>query len=144
VKKEFSGSPAPDQPAPPRSDSSIVPSARSQPATTDSKSANEFFAASGSGATNAVASLPNYRSNPAPSYPFESRRLKQQGLVWLDVEVAESGDPRNVRVARTSGFPALDAAALDAVRRWKFEPARLGGRAIAARVEVPVRFRLQD
>ena len=86
--------------------------------------------------------LPEYRSNPAPIYPDSARRKRQEGVVWLMVEVSEWGDARAVAVERTSGYAALDDAALEAVRGWKFSPARQGDRAVAARVEVPVRFRL--
>lgn len=85
---------------------------------------------------------PRYRSNPRPDYPAEARRLRQQGRVLLDVAVSAAGQPTSVSVKQSSGVAVLDAAALAAVRRWTFEPARTGGRAVAARVEIPVRFEL--
>lgn len=85
---------------------------------------------------------PRYRSNPRPEYPAEARRLRQQGRVLLDVAVSAGGRPTSVSVKQSSGVASLDAAALAAVRRWTFEPARTAGIAVAARVEVPVRFDL--
>ena len=85
---------------------------------------------------------PRYRSNPRPDYPAEARRLRQQGRVLLDVAVSAGGRPTSVSVKQSSGVAALDAAALAAVRRWTFEPARTAGIPVAARVEVPVRFDL--
>lgn len=73
---------------------------------------------------------------------LEARRLKQQGVVLLEVEVNADGRPTDVRVRGSSGFSALDQAALKAVRRWEFEPARIGGLPVSSRVEVPVRFSL--
>ena len=85
---------------------------------------------------------PRYRSNPRPDYPTEARRLRQQGRVLLEVTVSAAGQPTSVTVKQSSGVASLDAAALAAVRRWTFEPARTAGLAVAARVEVPVRFDL--
>ena len=89
-------------------------------------------------------SLPQYRSNPAPVYPDSARRQRQEGVVWLAVEVSERGDALTVAVGQSSGHAALDHAAVMAVRGWKFEPARQGARPAVARVEVPVRFRLAN
>ena len=87
-------------------------------------------------------SPPRYRSNPRPEYPAEARRLRQQGRVLLEVEVSAEGQPASVSLKRSSGVASLDAAALAAVRRWTFEPARTAGLPVAARVEVPVQFDL--
>jgi len=56
--------------------------------------------------------------------------------------VSPDGETQETRVWRSSGQPLLDAAAVAAVRRWAFEPARHGGHAVAAWVEVPIHFRL--
>ncbi len=82
------------------------------------------------------------RFNPKPSYPPEARRLRQEGQVLLDVEVSADGRATSVSVRRSSGFPLLDAAAQEAVRRWTFDPARVAGLAVATRSEVPVTFKL--
>ncbi len=83
-----------------------------------------------------------YRSNPQPEYPAEARRLKQQGVAYLHVQVSAEGRPSSVTLSRSSGFPLLDSAAIGAVRHWTFEPGRAGGLPISSSVEVPVRFRL--
>ena len=85
---------------------------------------------------------PRYRFNPQPSYPAESRQAHQEGRVLLVVDVNTDGNPTRVEIKQGSGFAALDLAALNAVRRWKFEPARKGGVSVEARVEVPVQFSL--
>lgn len=89
-------------------------------------------------------SKPDYLRNPAPEYPREARRRGQQGLVILDVRVSKDGRPLSVEIKNPSGIPSLDAAALKAVQRWLFAPARVGNIAVDARVEVPVRFRIQN
>ena len=63
-------------------------------------------------------------------------------MVLVSVEVGTDGRASDVTLARSSGFPLLDAAALQAVRRWRFEPAQAGGLPVSSRVEVPVRFSL--
>ena len=81
--------------------------------------------------------------NPKPAYPFVARQRGQEGQVLLTVEVAPDGTADRVEIARSSGFPGLDDAARRAVARWRFNPARHGGAAVAARVTVPIRFSLR-
>lgn len=83
-----------------------------------------------------------YLDNPAPIYPAPSRKLREQGRVLLRVQVTADGRAESVAVERSSGFERLDQAAIDAVRRWKFIPARQGEQPIAAPVIVPVTFEL--
>ena len=60
----------------------------------------------------------------------------------LSVRVDAAGRPERVEIQVSSGFAALDAAAVEAVQGWEFEPGRLGGEAVPSRVEVPIQFRL--
>ncbi len=85
-----------------------------------------------------------YRLNPSPTYPAAARREKLQGLVLLRVEVSEEGFALKVEIEESSGHRLLDTAALDAVRRWRFEPARVAGQAIKGRAQVPIRFKLES
>lgn len=73
----------------------------------------------------------NYLRNPAPAYPAMSRRLGEEGRVVLRVFVDIDGRPEQVELKNSSGFPRLDQAAEDAVRRWKFVPAKRGEEAVA-------------
>lgn len=82
----------------------------------------------------------DYLQNPRPDYPSLSRRLGEQGRVVLRVRVEPSGAASQVELQRSSGFSRLDEAALQAVRRWKFVPARRGSEAIAEWVLVPIPF----
>ena len=99
--------------------------------------------ATGRGARNGtLSSHARYLSNPRPDYPEEARQKHQEGVVMVSVEVGTDGSGSDVTLARSSGFPLLDAAALQAVRRWRFEPAQVAGLPVSSRVEVPVRFSL--
>lgn len=81
--------------------------------------------------------------NPAPVYPPEARRRREEGQVLLEVFIREDGSVGGLLVKRTSGHPALDRAALEAVQRWRFVPARRGSEAIPYSYELPVEFSLR-
>ena len=78
-----------------------------------------------------------------PSYPSNARRLGIQGTTLLSVFVAVDGHVADVVVKQSAGHPDLDQAAADAVKRWRFDPARRGSEAVAMWVLLPVEFRLR-
>jgi TonB family protein len=55
--------------------------------------------------------------------------------------VDAEGNPRDIRVLRGLGF-GLDAKAIDAVRQWRFAPAKKDGKPVNVQVNVEVAFRL--
>lgn len=83
-----------------------------------------------------------YLRNPAPAYPAPARRSGDQGTVMLKVLVSPEGAPVRVELDQSSGSRLLDGAALDAVKGWRFVPARRGERSIEDWVRVPIVFRL--
>ncbi|MEO1767251.1 energy transducer TonB [Thiobacter aerophilum] len=85
-----------------------------------------------------------YLANPRPPYPLAARRLGLEGQVVLRAEILPDGRCGELVVAQSSGHALLDEAALAAVKRWRFLPARRGEAPIAAWVEIPIRFRLTD
>jgi protein TonB len=85
-----------------------------------------------------------YLNNPAPAYPALSRRMGEEGRVVLRVYVSEQGQAAQVQLRTSSKHPRLDEAALDAVRRWRFVPARRGETPVAAWVLVPISFSLRS
>jgi periplasmic protein TonB len=78
-----------------------------------------------------------------PSYPNNARRLGIQGTTLLSIFVAVDGRVADVVIKQSAGHPDLDQAAADAVKRWRFEPARRGNEAVAMWVLLPVEFRLR-
>ncbi|HWA12164.1 MAG TPA: TonB family protein [Burkholderiales bacterium] len=84
-----------------------------------------------------------YLRNPKPGYPGASRRLGEQGTVYLRVFVTAAGNPDRVELKASSGFPRLDQSARDAVARWKFTPARRGNQDVDAWVVVPIKFSIK-
>lgn len=78
-----------------------------------------------------------------PSYPAEARRANAEGTTLLRVHITADGGIDDIQVERSAGHAALDQAAADAVRKWRFEPARKGSVAVAVWVVIPVQFRLE-
>ena len=78
-----------------------------------------------------------------PRYPTNARRLGIQGTTLLRVFVSTDGRVTEVGVQQTAGHTDLDEAAADAVRRWRFEPARRGDEPVGMWVLLPVEFRLK-
>jgi protein TonB len=81
--------------------------------------------------------------NPKPVYPELARQRGQEGRVVLLAHVDERGAVEEVHVQSGSGYDLLDRAAVNAVRRWRFKPARRAGADVAGRVLVPVEFHLR-
>jgi len=85
----------------------------------------------------------DYLRNPKPRYPLVSRRMGEEGLVTLRVYVTSAGEPRQVQLKESCGFPRLDQAAQEVVWNWRFVPARRGDSPVDAWVVVPIRFTLK-
>jgi TonB family protein len=85
-----------------------------------------------------VTSLPEAIHRKAPSYPDAAREARITGLVMVEALVVPDGSVSQVRISES--VPGLDEAALDALRGWRFKPARCGDRPIPVRLVVPVRF----
>lgn len=77
-----------------------------------------------------------------PIYPPRCLRMGIEGRVKVRVLVGENGRPQEVALGLSSGDAALDQAAMDAVREWRFEPARRNGVPVRAWAIVPVEFQL--
>lgn len=85
---------------------------------------------------------PDYAYNPQPSYPRLLREQGVEGVVWLRVWVDSDGRPTEIKLAKASGYRLFDEAALRAVQKWSFIPAKNGSQQIGSWVEFPVRFTL--
>ena len=78
-----------------------------------------------------------------PRYPESARRAGAQGVTTLRVRVLENGRVGDVIVEQSAGFRDLDFAAVDAVKKWLFEPARRGKEPVSVWVLLSVKFQLQ-
>lgn len=135
---EPTAQPEPTIPAPPE------PTARPQPeppsAATQDNAANTTTSRQPSAADWTPAQVLH---NPEPRYPRQARRRGLQGEVVLEVQILANGQPGDIDIVAGSGHALLDQAALAALRGWRFQPARQGGRAVSATLHVPVRFELR-
>jgi protein TonB len=77
-----------------------------------------------------------------PAYTDAARRQAIEGEVVLEIVVRSDGSVGNVRVRRTLGA-GLEQKAIDAVRQWKFLPAKRQGTAVDVVVDVSVEFKLR-
>ncbi len=85
-----------------------------------------------------------YLSNPPPAYPMAARRRGIEGTTLVHAEVSPEGFCLRADLKKSSGAEMLDQAALEAVRKWRFVPARRGSVAVVAWVEVPITFKLEN
>lgn len=86
--------------------------------------AARLAAARQSAATTAAASAPTLRavSTPAPRYPADALRAGTAGEVLMEITVGTDGSVTNARVLRSQPARIFDREAMNAVRRWKYEP----------------------
>lgn len=84
---------------------------------------------------------PRARSMPEPKYAETARLMRYQGTVVLWLVVNEQGLPREITIDRALGL-GLDETAVEAVSKWRFDPATKDGQPVAARINVEVNFRL--
>jgi len=80
-----------------------------------------------------------YQTNP--EFTDQARRKKVQGVVVLSVTVGADGLPHDIKVDKGVGY-GLDEKAVEAVSRWRFDPARKDGQPIDKEIKVEVQFRL--
>lgn len=85
-----------------------------------------------------------YLAGPKPAYPPAARKAGWEGAVVVRALIATDGSVAAVAVRVGSGYPILDEAAAQAVQKWRFSPARKGGRPVTGFHDVKVRFRLTD
>jgi protein TonB len=79
-------------------------------------------------------------NNIAPVYPSVARQARVEGMVILEATIDPHGSVTDVKVLR--GIPLLDAAAIDAVKQWRYSPTLLNGVPVPIVMTVTVNFRL--
>lgn len=86
--------------------------------------------------------VPINGQNPAPAYPVAALRNGDSGTVLVRVEVDASGVPAGVALVQRSGSRDLDRAAMEAVRKWRFQPAQRDGQAVPSSLVIPIDFKV--
>lgn len=77
-----------------------------------------------------------------PRYPEQDKASLHQGMVAIYVLVDKTGVPQKLQVIRSAGA-SLEAASLDAVRQWRYEPPTCNGQPVETEGEVEIRFSFQ-
>jgi protein TonB len=91
---------------------------------------------------NEVMVYPLYKENAPPTYPAIARHRGYEGEVLLVVEILPNGRVGQVKIKKSSGYAILDQSALEAVKPWKFEPAKKSGTPMKVWVDLPIKFML--
>lgn len=86
----------------------------------------------------------NYAHNPKPQYPAIAKSRGWQGKVLLRVKVSAEGLSESVAIEQSSGHDMLDQSAMEAVKKWRFIPAKRGDTPVASSVIVPIVFTLHN
>jgi len=89
---------------------------------------------------NPAQSPPRPIYTPEPEYTEEARQARREGVCMVSLVVGVDGRPSNIVVIKKLGY-GLDERAVEAVRKWKFEPARRYGRPVMARMNLSLTFR---
>lgn len=79
-------------------------------------------------------------SKPQPEYPAIARQLKVEGKVELEVSIRSDGNVDAVKIL--TGNATLTGSAVNAVKRWHFEPLTLEGKPIRAVAVLSFTFKL--
>lgn len=87
-----------------------------------------------------LVSAVEYLREPAPRYPTQSRRLREQGVVVLRVVIDERGHACDIAIESSSGYARLDRAAREAVASAAFRPYVEDGAPRRAQVLIPIEF----
>jgi len=80
------------------------------------------------------------RALAQPKYPAQELRDGVGGMVRLRVTIDANGNVLNVVVDKSSRNRNLDRAAMEAARKWKFNPGLKNGQKVGGDVIVPVNF----
>ena len=89
-----------------------------------------------------VVSEPRLIKHVAPVYPPDAVAAQLSGMVILDVVIGKDGSVVDAKVLRP--IPMFEAAALEAVRQWKYTPSTLNGEPVEVLLIVTVHFKLQE
>jgi len=90
-------------------------------------------------------SVPTYaQDNPSFIFPLQALLANVQGNPIVRVEVLADGKPGRMWLKQSSGSGILDRDAQSQLTFWRFNPAMKNGQPVAAWIDVPVVYRLQD
>lgn len=83
-------------------------------------------------------------SSSKPLYPRVARESGWEGTVIVRTLITTDGIPSQVEIRKSCGHETLDHAAQEAIKSWKFQPAKDGNIPIAKWVDIPIKFDLNS
>ena len=78
-----------------------------------------------------------------PKYPAEMRKEGTSGVVTITCVIDEKGSVTDPVIDKATN-DAFKQPALEAIRKWKFKPAKKGGTPIALKVSIPIQFTMSE
>ncbi len=94
--------------------------------------------------TGSSSSRPMIVSSSKPLYPRVARESGWEGTVIVRTLISIEGIPSQVEIRKSCGHEALDLAAQEAIKSWKFHPAKDGNIPVAKWVDIPIKFDLNS
>jgi TonB family protein len=88
-------------------------------------------------------SHPKIRIQIKPTYPKNAKRAQKEGKVILKATVGTDGIPKNIVAVTNLGF-GFEKAAIDALKKFRFIPAKKKGKTIESTIQIPFEFKLED
>lgn len=89
-------------------------------------------------------SKPKIVASSKPLYPRVARESGWEGTVIVRTLITADGAPSQVEIRKSCGHESLDLAAQEAIKNWKFLPAKDGNIPIAKWVDIPIKFDLNS
>lgn len=96
-----------------------------------------------SSTTPRVVTPPKAKKRPKPNFPYGAGYFRVSGPLIVQVIVSEDGRPTYPNVLESLQAASLTWVALEAVRKWRFEPARVNGEPVAVYYNVTVNYRFR-
>ncbi|MFW6295387.1 MAG: energy transducer TonB, partial [Halanaerobium sp.] len=87
-------------------------------------------------------SKPTISDYKQPEYPSQMIKREIEARVLLSLKIDKDGRTSELTVHQSSGYDSFDQAALDAVSKWKFNPAKLDDQNVNVKILVPIKFEL--
>lgn len=135
----------------PAADSSIAaiaaaPAAAAEPAVAVTVRGGQAAVGAGEGRHTAGGGRtpPAFIAGSRPAYPQAARKARWEGAVVVRIFIEADGTVTAAAVKAGSGYDILDEAAVQAVKKWRYAPAKEGGVPIASLHDVRVRFSLDE
>ena len=93
--------------------------------------------------TQAETKDPKAKYAPKPIYPKNAKRAEKEGKVMLQATIGIDGIPKDIVATTKLGF-GFEEAAIAALKKWKFIPAKKKGKDVELRINIPIEFKLED